>query len=70
MRMPEQKLYIDGGYVDATSGECFETINPASGRVITTVQHAAGQSDALVGTRPLPNEQRKAMDRGGSVSGG
>ncbi|HKY48033.1 MAG TPA: betaine-aldehyde dehydrogenase [Acidimicrobiia bacterium] len=40
MRLPEQKLYIDGGYVDATSGETFETINPATGQVITTVQHA------------------------------
>lgn len=40
MRLPEQKLYIDGGYVDATSGETFETLNPATGQVITTVQHA------------------------------
>jgi len=40
MKMPEQKLYIDGGYVDATSGESFETINPATAEVITTVQHA------------------------------
>ena len=40
MQLPEQKLYIDGGYVDATSGETFETINPATGQVITTVQHA------------------------------
>jgi betaine-aldehyde dehydrogenase len=40
MRLPEQKLYIDGGYVEATSGETFETLNPATGQVITTVQHA------------------------------
>src|SRR5688572_17064365 len=40
MKIPEQRLYIDGGYVDATSGETFETINPATGEVITTVQHA------------------------------
>ncbi|STR40947.1 betaine aldehyde dehydrogenase [Klebsiella michiganensis] len=30
-RMAEQQLYIDGGYVSATSGKTFETINPASG---------------------------------------
>lgn len=40
MKLPEQKLYIGGRYEDATSGETFETINPATGQVITTVQHA------------------------------
>jgi betaine-aldehyde dehydrogenase len=43
MKLSEQKLYIGGGYQDATSGETFETINPATGRVITTVQHAGPQ---------------------------
>jgi betaine-aldehyde dehydrogenase len=42
--MPEQKLYIGGSYQDATSGETFDTINPATGAVITSVQHA-GPSD-------------------------
>ena len=42
--MPEQKLYIDGGYVDARSGETFETINPATGEVICAVQ-VAGAAD-------------------------
>jgi betaine-aldehyde dehydrogenase len=42
--MPEQKLYIGGSYQDATSGETFDTINPATGTVITSVQHA-GPSD-------------------------
>lgn len=37
-RMAEQQLYIDGGYVSATSGKTFETINPASGEVLATVQ--------------------------------
>ena len=32
--LPTQQLYINGGYVDATSGETFETINPATNRVI------------------------------------
>ncbi|HSL25372.1 MAG TPA: betaine-aldehyde dehydrogenase [Acidimicrobiia bacterium] len=40
MKLPEQRLYIDGGYVDATSGETFETINPATGEAIASVQHA------------------------------
>ncbi len=40
MGMPEQRLYIGGEYQDATSGETFDTINPATGEVITSVQHA------------------------------
>lgn len=43
-RMAEQQLYIDGGYVSATSGKTFATINPASGEVLATVQ-AAGRED-------------------------
>jgi betaine-aldehyde dehydrogenase len=42
--LPEQKLYIGGGYVDAGSGESFEDINPATGEVICTVQ-VAGEED-------------------------
>ena len=44
MGLPEQSLYIGGSYQDATSGETFDTINPATGQVITSVQHA-GPSD-------------------------
>ncbi len=40
MKLPEQKLFIDGRYHDATSGETFETINPATGEVLCSVQHA------------------------------
>ncbi|MEX2622151.1 MAG: betaine-aldehyde dehydrogenase [Acidimicrobiia bacterium] len=40
MKLPEQKLFFDGKYQDATSGETFETINPATGEVICAVQHA------------------------------
>ena len=43
-RMAEQQLYIDGGYVSATSGKTFETINPASGEVLATVQAAGRES--------------------------
>jgi betaine-aldehyde dehydrogenase len=38
--LPEQKLYIDGGYEDASSGETFEDVNPATGDVICRVQVA------------------------------
>ncbi|MGE8061197.1 betaine-aldehyde dehydrogenase [Pseudomonas sp. NPDC089547] len=34
------KLYIDGGYVDASTGATFEAINPATGEVIALVQRA------------------------------
>jgi len=40
MAIPDQQLYIDGKFVDATSGESFETINPATGEVLCKVQHA------------------------------
>ena len=39
--LPVQKLYIGGEYVDATSGETFKTVNPATGEVICEVQIAS-----------------------------
>ncbi|ASJ76315.1 betaine-aldehyde dehydrogenase [Granulosicoccus antarcticus] len=39
--LAEQTLYINGRYVDATSGETFDTVNPATGEVICRVQQAA-----------------------------
>ena len=42
--LAEQRLYIGGNYRDATSGESFETLNPASGEVICRVQ-VAGPED-------------------------
>ncbi len=42
--LPEQKLYIGGGYRDAVSGDSFETINPATGASICTIQ-TAGDED-------------------------
>ncbi len=42
--LPEQKLFIDGAAVDATSGDTFVTVNPATGDVICTVQ-SAGADD-------------------------
>lgn len=40
-RLPTQRLYIDGGFVDATSGETFTTVNPATNHVICEVQQAS-----------------------------
>ncbi|KIG10012.1 betaine-aldehyde dehydrogenase [Caballeronia concitans] len=37
----EQRLHIGGEYVDATSGETFETLNPASGETLARVQQAS-----------------------------
>lgn len=34
------KLFINGEFVDAESGETFETLNPATGEVITTIASA------------------------------
>lgn len=36
-----EKLYIHGGYVDATSNDTFDTINPATGEVLSSVQSAS-----------------------------
>ncbi|WP_437879962.1 betaine-aldehyde dehydrogenase [Pseudomonas sp. LRF_L74] len=40
-RLEDQKLYIGGRYVAATSGETFDTINPANGEVLARVQRAS-----------------------------
>ena len=60
-RMAEQQLYIDGGYVSATSGKTFETINPASGEVLATVQ-AAGREDV---DRAVKSAQKGQKNLGG-----
>lgn len=40
-RFAEQQLYIGGRYVAATGGTTFETLNPATGEVLATVQSAS-----------------------------
>ncbi|WP_288450416.1 betaine-aldehyde dehydrogenase [uncultured Pseudomonas sp.] len=40
-RFAEQQLYIGGRYVAATGGATFETLNPATGEVLATVQSAS-----------------------------
>ncbi len=42
-RFPTQKLYIDGGYVDASGSGTFDAVNPATGEVLAQVQRAAAQ---------------------------
>ncbi|WP_028022371.1 betaine-aldehyde dehydrogenase [Enterovibrio calviensis] len=39
--MDIKQLYIHGGYVDATSGETFKTLNPATGEALASVQQAS-----------------------------
>lgn len=39
-----RQLYIHGEYVNATSGQTFETVNPATGEVLAVVQ-SASQTD-------------------------
>jgi betaine-aldehyde dehydrogenase len=43
-RFELQKLYIDGGYVDSSTDETFDAINPANGEVLAQVQRA-GKED-------------------------
>ncbi|MDG6400446.1 betaine-aldehyde dehydrogenase [Pseudomonas quasicaspiana] len=40
-RFEQQKLYIHGGYVDATSNATFDAINPANGELLAQVQRAS-----------------------------
>ena len=40
-RFEQQKLYINGRYVEATSGDTFETVNPATGEVLAELQRAS-----------------------------
>lgn len=35
------QLYIHGQYVNATSGKTFDTINPATGQILASVQQAS-----------------------------
>ena len=58
------RLFIGGEYVDATSGERFSSINPATGDVLATVQHAsAADVDAAV------KSARRAFEEWRDLSG-
>lgn len=55
---PTQQLYIDGALVDATSGETFQTINPANGEVLAEVQ-VASQADIDRAVKSAHEGQKK-----------
>ena len=40
--LPTVRSYIDGGYVDSTSGETFDAVYPATNRKICDVEQAGG----------------------------
>ncbi len=61
-RMAElEQLYIHGGYTSATSGRTFETINPANGNVLATVQ-AAGREDVDRAVKSAQQGQNLGVD--------
>jgi aldehyde dehydrogenase (NAD+) len=47
IRIPQTKLLIDGKFVDAVSGETFETRNPATEEIIAHVASAGAEDTAL-----------------------
>ncbi|SAK68442.1 betaine aldehyde dehydrogenase [Caballeronia hypogeia] len=54
----EQRLYIGGEYVDATSGETFDTLDPATGETLARVQQAS-QADIDRAVRSAHEGQRE-----------
>ncbi|MFM0321940.1 betaine-aldehyde dehydrogenase [Caballeronia glebae] len=54
----EQRLYIGGEYVDATSGESFDTLDPATGETLARVQQAS-QADIDRAVRAAREGQRE-----------
>lgn len=71
----ETRAFINGRYVNALSGETFETVNPASGKVIANVSAGAeADVNAAVGaaraafesgvwSRMMPRERKKVLLR-------
>ena len=45
--MDHYKLFINGEFVDAQSGETFESIDPGTGLTIATVAKAGAAEDQL-----------------------
>ncbi len=52
-----QRLFIDGEYVDATSGTTFDTLDPATGEKLATVQQAS-EADVDRAVRSAQQGQR------------
>ena len=57
--MEDYKLYIDGAFVDAESGETYQSINPYNAEPIATVAKG-GAKDAVKAVAAA----RKAFDEG------
>ncbi|NPT42899.1 betaine-aldehyde dehydrogenase [Paraburkholderia sp. 1N] len=53
-----QRLYIGGAYVDATSGETFDTLDPATGETLATV-HQASAADVDRAVQSARDGQRE-----------
>jgi betaine-aldehyde dehydrogenase len=53
-----QRLFIGGGYVDATSGETFDTLDPATGELLASVQQAS-EADINRAVRAAHEGQRE-----------
>src|ERR1700709_2054525 len=53
-----QRLFIGGGYVDATSGETFDTLDPATGAPLASVQQAS-EADINRAVRAAHEGQRE-----------
>jgi acyl-CoA reductase-like NAD-dependent aldehyde dehydrogenase len=59
IRIPQTKLLIDGKFVDAVSGETFETRNPATEEIIAHVA-SAGADDTAIAVKAA----RAALEQG------
>lgn len=58
MKFGTQKLYINGNYVDATSGKTFQTVNPANGELLADVQ-IASEADVNFAVQSAKVAQKK-----------
>ncbi|WP_414982049.1 betaine-aldehyde dehydrogenase [Congregibacter sp.] len=62
MKLPQQQLYIGGGYCPASSGQTFVTLNPATGDEICKVELASlADLDRAVASARQGFEQWSAM---------
>ena len=58
------KLLIDGEWVEAASGETFETLNPATEEVLAEVAHGRGRGHRARG--PAARRRSTTTRRGGA----
>lgn len=63
------QLYIHGRYVEATSGKTFNSINPANGEIIATLQQASEQDiEAAVKSAQQGQKNLGSHDRYGAFT--